>query len=154
MRVKKAPGEPTFSPPELDVQPKMIIPEEKPKQNPLIHKAISRKPVNTGSIEAMTPETDHMVTGTFLNIECPGQTAKISGKYYKQMEYFSEVLMDNKTHTIPLSVARYINERICHDQHKHILDANGNPMKSGTPIFRYKFIIEQHHKERSYAEAA
>lgn len=146
---------PTFSaqPESVDVQPKMIIPEEKPKQNPLIHRPINRFAVNKDSIEAMTPETDHMVTGTFVNIECPGQTAKVCGKYYKRMEYFEKVFNDNERCTIPLSVARYINERICYDQHKHILDANGNPMKSGHQIFRYKFLIEQHHANR-YAEAA
>jgi hypothetical protein len=147
---------PTFShqAEQLDVQPKMIVPQEPVRTNPLIHKPISRTPKNTDSIEAMTPATDHMVTGTFVNIECPGQTAKVCGKYYKRMEYFVKVFEDNEKCTIPLSVARYINERICYYQHKHILDANGNPMKSGHPVFRYKFLIEEHHRNHAYAEAA
>lgn len=151
MRPKKSTGEPSFSPPELDLQPKMITPEEKPKQNPLIHKPINRRPINIDSIEAMTPETDYMVTGTFINIECPGQPAKVSGKYYRGMEYFSEVMEDNKSYKIPLSVARYINENICHDQHKYVLDANGSPSKSYSKVFRYKFMIEKHHEKHAQA---
>ena len=63
--------------------------------SPLIHKRIGKTAVNTNSIEAMTRETDKSVTGTFINIECPGQPAKISCKYYRGQEYFNQVLEDN-----------------------------------------------------------
>ncbi len=122
---------------------KMIKPEET-KKDPLIHRKINKTPVNTDSIEAMTPETDKKVFGTFVNIECPSQPAKICGKYYKGMPYFSETMEDGKKYTIPLSVARYINERLCYHRHSYIQDEKGNPIKDAIPVFRYKFIIENY----------
>ena len=121
---------------------KLIVPIEE-KKDPLIHRKINRKPIHTDSIEAMTPEKDKMVYGQFLNVECPGQPAKISGKYYRGMEYYSEVMEDGKKYKIPLSVARFINERCMHFKHTHLMDEKGNPIKSDVPTARYKFIIEQ-----------
>lgn len=118
---------------------KMIVPTEKPK---LIHTKISRNPVNKDSIEAMTPETDKTVTGTFVNIECSGQPAKICGKYYRGMDYFSRTFMDGERVSIPLSVARFINERCHYEEHGYILDDKGNPIKNPKPRARYKFIVE------------
>ena len=109
---------------------------------PLIHGMIKKTPVNVDSIEGMTRETDKMVTGTFVNVECPGQPAKICNKFYKKMEYFHKVMEDGERYTIPLSVARFINERCCRDVHGFILDANGNPLKSLKAIARYKFMVE------------
>lgn len=120
----------------------MIVPTEV-RNDPLIHRKINRTAVNKDSIEAMTRETDKKVVGTFMNIECPGQPAKVSGKYYRGMEYFCKTFEDQEKCTIPLSVARFINERCMHDQHSYILDDKGNPTKSGKPIPRYKFMIEQ-----------
>ena len=118
----------------------MMKPEE-PKVS-LIHKVQGKTPVNNDSIEAMTPETDRMVTGTFVNIECPGQPAKVCGKYYRGMQYFSKTFTDGERATIPLSVARWINERIYYEQHSHILDEAGNHIKNPQPKYRYKFNSE------------
>jgi len=107
-----------------------------------VHKRLNRTVVNKDSIEAMTRETDKMVTGTFVNIECPGQPAKIYGKYYKGMEPFCQVLEDDQKVTIPLSVARFINERCKHHKHSYILDDKGNPLKEDKPTPRYKFLVE------------
>lgn len=103
---------------------------------------INRTPVNLDSIEAMTQEQDKKVTGTFVNIECPGQTAKICCKYYRGMEYFSYVFQDNEKATIPWSVARHINERCQAESHTNLLDDKGNPIKGSKKQARYKFIIE------------
>ena len=108
----------------------------------LINPKINMKPVNKDSIEAMTIETDKKVSGTFVNIECPGQPAKISGKYYRGMEYFCKTFHDNEKCTIPLSVARFINERCCHDQHGYLLDEKGQSIKSSKPVPRYKFMAD------------
>ncbi len=108
----------------------------------LINPKINMKPVNKDSIEAMTIETDKKVSGTFVNIECPGQPAKISGKYYRGMEYFCKTFTDNEKCTIPLSVARFINERCCHDQHGYLLDEKGQSVKSSKPVARYKFMAD------------
>lgn len=108
----------------------------------LIHKRINKQPVNTDSIEALTPETDKKVKGTFINVECPGQPAKVCGKFYRGQEYFSQVFEDGEKYTVPLSIARFINERCHYEQHSHIQDEKGNPIKTGKTIPRYKFMAE------------
>ena len=111
-------------------------------RTPLLNKSRSRVIVNHDSIECMTPETDKMVRGTFVNIECPGQTAKVCGHYYKHMQYFEKVFEDNEVCTIPLSVARFINERCKAIKHKYLVDQNGQPLKGDEYQARYKFLIE------------
>lgn len=108
----------------------------------LIHKPINRTPVNKDSLEGMTKETDKPVSGTFINIECPGQPAKVSCKIYKGMEYFTKTFEDNEKCRIPLSVARFINEKCQHETHSHILDEKGMHIKNPKPQSRYKFMIE------------
>lgn len=108
----------------------------------LIHKPINRTPKNPDSIEGLTRETDKTVTGQFINIECPGQTAKVSAKLYKGMEYFTKVFEDQERCSIPLSIARMINERCSHEKHSHIQDERGNPLKDQKSHPRYRFMIE------------
>jgi len=116
-----------------------------------IHKPINRSPVNMDSIEGMTPATDKMVEGQFINVEAPGQPAKICGKYYKGMQYFQKVFEDNEDCVIPLSVARFINERCYHDKHGYLLDERGQPMKSVKPQYRYKFVIRSYDASKEVA---
>ena len=116
--------------------------EVKPRKAPLVHSKINRTPVNKDSIEALTRETDRPVTGTFNNIETPGQPAKISGKFYRDMPYFSKTFTDGEKCTIPLSVARFINERIIFEQHTNLIDEKGNPIKGEKRLPRYKFTPE------------
>jgi hypothetical protein len=120
---------------------KMIIPKEE-KKDPLIHKKINRTAVNKDSIEGMTPEKDKKVTGTFLNVECPGQPAKICAILYKGMQYFSQVFEEGISYTIPLSVARFINERCQYEEHSYLTDEKGSPLKTNKYRSRYKFMIE------------
>lgn len=115
---------------------------ELPQASPLIHPKISSKVVNPDSIEAMTRETDRNVHGTFINIECPGQPARICCKYYRGQEFFAMTMLDNEKYKIPLSVARHINERCYHEPHSYLVDDKGNPVKTGKKQFRYKFMIE------------
>lgn len=119
----------------------IIVPQET-RQDPLIHRRINRTAINVDSIEAMTADTDKMVVGTFVNIECPGQPAKICCKLYKRMPYFSETLKDGETYKIPLSVARFINERCKAYKHEQLIDDKGNPIKQDKATARYKFMIE------------
>lgn len=114
------------------------------KTDPLIHRKIGKTPVNMHSINAMTPESDHKVIGTFVNVEAPGCTQKVSLKLYKGMQYFNEVLHDNEKCTIPFSVARYINEEFAKDEHSYLTDERGSPMKTGRKVPRGKFLIEEH----------
>jgi hypothetical protein len=90
----------------------------------------------------MTRQTDKKVVGTFMNIECPGQTAKVCCLYYKGMEYFNRVFQDQERCTIPLSVARHINERCFYEPHSYLQDERGSYIKTGKKLPRYKFMIE------------
>lgn len=112
-------------------------PLEKPM---LINPRISRSPVNTDSIEALKPSTDRKVKGTFVNVETPGQPAKICGRFYKGQEYFTKVFQDNEKCEIPLSIARFINERCVYETHSYLQDEKGNPIKTGKFVARYKFM--------------
>lgn len=114
---------------------------------PLIHKRGNKTPVHLNSIEAMKPEDDHKVRGTFVNVEAPGVAHKFSlGNLYKGASYFCETLKDNETCVIPYSVARFINERFSNDKHSYIQDEKGNPIKDGAKTPRGKFLIEEHLK--------
>jgi hypothetical protein len=115
----------------------------------LVHKKINRSAVNLDSIEAMTKESDFMVYGSFLNVECPGQSEKITCRYYKGQELFCQVMNDNEYYTIPYSVSRHINERCFIESHKYLLDAQGNPLKTGKKTARFKFIVESNEKRAS-----
>lgn len=125
---------------------KGMIENKEVRHDPLIHKRINRTAVNTDSVYGMTPEKDHKVRGQYVNVEYPGLSQKISVKLYPGMPYFNEVLKDNETTVIPLSVARFINEDLGYDQHSYLTDDKGNPLKTGKKIPRGKFIIEEHLK--------
>lgn len=116
------------------------------RTDPLIHKRINRTPVNVNSVYGMTADKDHKVKGQYVNVEYPGLSQKISVKLYPGMPYFNEVLKDNETTIIPLSVARFINEDLGYDQHSYLTDDKGNPIKTGKKVARGKFIIEEHLK--------
>jgi hypothetical protein len=111
-------------------------------KTPLVHARISTKVQNPDSIESLTKATDKMVTGTFMNIEYPGQPAKISAKLYKGQEMFSKTFEDNERCAIPLSVARFINERCHYDVHGYLLDEKGQSVKNTKRVPRYKFMAE------------
>lgn len=116
--------------------------KEPEKKTPLVHSRIKKEPVNILSIEAMTAESDKMVPGTFVNIECPGQPAKISAKLYKGQELFCKTFEDGEKCTIPYSVARFINERCLYEKHKYELNDQGEPLKIIQRLPRYKFTAE------------
>ena len=104
-------------------------------------KPINKTAVNKNSIEAMTPETDKMVTGIFKNIECPGQPGTVTMRLYKGMQPFHKTMMDGEQCTIPLSVAREINRSCKYKRDKHLLDESGNYAKiADTPIDKYAFV--------------
>ena len=106
-----------------------------------VHKKVNKRAVNIDSIEAMCKEDDRMVTGTFIHVEYPGQSKYIACKYYKGQEYFKQDMMDGESYTIPLSVARHINERCYRETHAGLLDSNGNPLKTSKRMTLCKFII-------------
>ncbi len=111
------------------------------KKNPMIIGQVSKKPVNTESIEAMTPETDRPVRGTFKNLESPGNMGFVGCLLYKGMPYWQKWFDDGEEATIPLSVARHINENTSYPIQAYLLDSKGNYMKgTGKIVQRYQFV--------------
>ena len=111
-------------------------------QKPMVYlgKPINKTAINKDAIEAMTPETDRMVTGVFKNLECQGQPARIICRLYKYQQPFNQVLNDGERYTIPYSVARHINENCAYPIHGFLLDDKGNHVKgTGRTVNRYQF---------------
>ena len=109
-------------------------------KGPLYVGAISKKPVNKDSIEAMTKEKDRMVKGTFKNLECPNQPAFVGCRMYKGQPIFQRWFQDGEEAEIPLSVARHINENTTYNVHGYLLDSDGNYVKgAGRQVQRYAF---------------
>jgi hypothetical protein len=105
-----------------------------------IGKPLNKTAVNKDSIEAITYETDRMVTGIFKNLESPGQAARIICRLYKHQQPFSQSFDDGERYTIPYSVARHINENCCYPIHSYLLDDKGQHVKgSGRMVNRYQF---------------
>lgn len=105
-----------------------------------------RLAVNAHTVWGMRKADDHTVTGTFVNVECPGQPAKVCAKYYPGMDYFSKTFIDNEKTTVPLSVARWLNEECFVAEHTSILGDDGLPMKGLKKKPRYKFIVESYNQ--------
>jgi hypothetical protein len=115
------------------------------EDSPKIYEApsIGKTAKNLESVEAMTPETDRMVTGIFRNIECPGQPARVCMRLYKGMAIFNQVLEDGILYTIPLSVAKGIKQYCAHIKHDHLLGDNGKHLKINNPFNRYEFVAAE-----------
>lgn len=108
--------------------------------NYLIPPTMSKKAVNTTSIESITKETDKMVTGTFVHVQYPGQSKYIYCRYYEGQIPFGNNMMDGEVYTVPLSVARHINERVFEVEHSNLLDAQGNPVKTEKKKHHTRFL--------------
>lgn len=105
-----------------------------PKQRPV---------VNHDSLEAMTAESDRTVSGVFKNLESPGQPGYVACRLYKG-QLFSKNFFDGEIASIPLSVARYINQRISWPRHSHELDEKGKSSKRiGQMVQRYQFVSRE-----------
>lgn len=105
----------------------------------------NKTPVNLDSLEAFTQENDKMVTGVFKNLESPGQTARVCCRLYKGQR-FNQVFLHDKEYVIPLSVAKFINQRIRYPIDKHAIDdKTGESRKDvGTMVQRYQFLSHEY----------
>lgn len=102
---------------------------------------VSKKAVNKDSIEAMTDKDDRMVTGMFKNLENRGDVGFIACRYRKGQPIFVKKFFDGEIATIPLSVARHINQRCKYEKHGYELDDKGNHKKVVSNLVqRYEFV--------------
>lgn len=102
---------------------------------------VSKKVVNKDSIEAMTEKEDVMVSGVFKNLENPGDSGFISCRFRKGQPIFTKRFFDGEIATIPLSVAKHINQRCAYEKHGYEIDDKGNHKKIvESRKQRYQFV--------------
>lgn len=93
-------------------------------------------------LQKIMREEMQMVKGIFQFFECPGMSAKITVKKYKE-HFFSQTMKDGEEYEIPLYVARFLNgidataERLngklgtcSYPVHSYLTDKNGVPIIS------------------------
>lgn len=86
-------------------------------------------------------EESRMVKGVFKFFECPGMSAKVIVKKYKELPMFEKEMTDGQEYEIPLYVANHLNgiditaEHIngklgtcSYALHSYLMDKNGTPI--------------------------
>lgn len=86
-------------------------------------------------------EKDHkMVKGIFRCFEPRGGSLTFSFKKYPGDEILKYTLVDGEAYTIPLMVAKHLNQNCAYPRHTHVLDANGHPsVEVGKMVKRCSF---------------
>jgi len=70
------------------------------------------------------------VKGLFKYFECPGGKMAFSYRKYKNEEIGKYEMEDNKIYTIPLGVAKHINNNIWYQVHGYTIDEHGKPVSN------------------------
>lgn len=99
----------------------------------------SRKEEGKKRLEALKMEETRPVKGIFQCYECPGSSAHICVKKFKDVPMFDQVMIDGQEYEIPLYVARHLNgidkcaielngmiHSCSYPVHKYAMDKNGN----------------------------
>ncbi len=86
-------------------------------------------------------EKDHkLVKGIFRCYEPRGGSIGFSFKKYKGDDVLKYELTDGEITTLPLMVAKHLNQNCYYPQHSHVLDANGMPsVEVGKKVQRCSF---------------
>ena len=86
-------------------------------------------------------EKDHKpVEGIFRCYEPRGGGMTFSFKKYKGDEVLKYEMVDGDIYTIPLMVAKHLNQNCYYPKHTHVLDANGKPsIEVGKKVQRCSF---------------
>lgn len=116
---------------EVEVRPKSKrSAEEKRKASDLIRKAM---------------EADaKLVTGVFKNLEAPGGDLEFAYRGYKDEPIRVYHFNDGETYTIPLGVAKHLNNTTKVKRHKYLVDSQGKRIVDGTPRQRYQFLSTEY----------
>lgn len=106
---------------------------------------ISKSIKNTSKIsdQEMRRERDRdnkTVKGIFRCYEPRGGSLTFSFKKYKGDDVLKFTMVDGDIYTIPLMVAKHLNQNCYYPKHSHVLDANGKPsIEVGTKVQRCSF---------------
>jgi len=104
-----------------------------------------RSPRNTHKLSAeelkKMIEKDHkMVKGKFICFEPRGGSMSFSFKKYPGDQVLFYTMKDGEVRTVPLMVAKHLNNDCNYPVHSHVLDANGNPsVQVGRKVKRCSF---------------
>jgi len=94
----------------------------------------------TELLEKARAEDSKMVTGVFINKEVEGGDLSFTYKKYKEDPHRTYHFEDGKTYTVPLGVAKHINNQTKVKRHSYLVDKNGKKiLGTGNPRQRYQF---------------
>jgi len=94
--------------------------------------------------EKARDEDSQMVVGIFKNIEVPGGDLDFTYRKYKEDPYRSYHFEDGKEYTIPIGVAKHINNMTKVKKHEYLVDAEGKKMpKVGSYRQRFQFLSKE-----------
>ena len=94
--------------------------------------------------EKARDEDNQMVVGIFKNIEVPGGDLQFTYRKYKEDPYRSYHFEDGKEYTVPMGVAKHINNMTKVKQHAHLVDKDGKKMVgAGSYRQRYQFLSKE-----------
>ncbi|MGD8327649.1 MAG: hypothetical protein PVF65_12100 [Sphingomonadales bacterium] len=108
-------------------------------QNLIVPKS-ARKKLSSDDIKKMKEEGHRIVKGVFRCQEPPGGSVTFSFKAFPGDQVEKYTFVDGKIYSIPLMVAKHINNNCSYDIHQHVLDAEGKPrIDVGRKVRRFTF---------------
>ena len=82
-----------------------------------------------------------LVTGVFKNLEVAGGDLTFTLRLYKEDSYKTYTFLDGEKYTVPIGVAKHINNMTKQKQHAYLVDQNGQKMQGiGSFRQRYQFL--------------
>ena len=98
------------------------------------------KHTESTNLNYMREKDNRMVRGIFKNFETPGGELRFVFRKYKGEPIKKYVLLDNQVYTIPLGVAKHLNNDCNYPVHKYATDETGVPtMRIGSRFHRFGF---------------
>lgn len=111
------------------------------------------KPLNTRKMtqeeSRKDRERDHKtVKGIFRCYEPRGGSFTFSFKKHKGDPVMKFTMVDGESYTVPLMVAKHLNQNCWYPKHSHVMDMNGNPtIEVGKKVQRCSFESLEFHDE-------
>jgi hypothetical protein len=102
--------------------------------------AVAKRKYSPEELKKIQQHDHKKVRGIFRCFEPAGGSFTFSFKKHKGDPVEQYTLVDGESYTLPLMVAKHLNQNCWYPQHSHVLDANGNPTKEvGKKIQRCSF---------------
>lgn len=105
-----------------------------------VESPIENKKLSSADLQKMRAADRKMVKGIFRCFEPRGGSMTFSFKKYRQDPVESFTMVDGDTYTVPLMIAKHLNQNCAYPVHSHVLDANGHPtVQVGKRVKRCSF---------------